>query len=90
MKKKITLIISLIVGVAILSISSYYISIYNKENKESTYIQGEEIQKSLKHTDAEYYITFPLDSMNATKGVPTSIKFSAHYVNKVHQIMLKI
>lgn len=45
MKKKITLIISLIVGVAILSISSYYISIYNKENKESTYIQGEEIQK---------------------------------------------
>lgn len=82
MKKKITLIISLIVGVAILSIASYYISIYNEENKESTYIQGEEIQKSLKHTDAEYYITFPLDSMNATKGVPTSIKFSAHYVNK--------
>ena len=37
MKKKITLIISLIVGVAILSIASYYISIYNEENKESTY-----------------------------------------------------
>lgn len=52
MKKKITLIISLIVGVAILSIASYYISIYNEENKESIYIQGEEIQKSLKHTDA--------------------------------------
>lgn len=45
MKKKITLIISLIVGVAILSISSYYISIYNKKTKKVHIYKGKKFKK---------------------------------------------